>query len=245
MRLQLSFVSTVALALFAVAKPHEPRCDSDTTEVPPSTPAYTHTHTHKPQPQPQPTYTPTVTWTRTRAPQTSTVTTTDWEPQPTVTVTRIATMTRTATETLRLTTTMAGGHPHHWSSSITGSITVVGTPAPTVHTYSSTATPSPTGSGSPGAGAGTGAIPPGECNTGSIQCCDQVQDAKSEQMSGIMSSLGIDPLSVTGLAGTSCSPIDILTLGGGDSCTQMPVCCNNNTYQGLINIGCVPILMQL
>ncbi|OSD00418.1 hypothetical protein PYCCODRAFT_1371254 [Trametes coccinea BRFM310] len=241
MRLQLSFVATAALALLAVAKPHEPRCDSDTTQVAPSTPAYTHTH----KPQPTPTYTPPATWTRTRAqPHTSTVTTTDWEPQPTVTVTWTATTTRTATQTETLTTSVVGGHPHHWSSSITGSITVVGTPAPTVHTHS-IATPSPTGSGSPGAGAGSGAIPPGECNTGSIQCCDQVQDAKSEQMSGIMSSLGIDPLGVTGLAGTSCSPIDILALGGGDSCTQMPVCCNNNTYQGLINIGCVPILLQL
>ncbi|CDO68554.1 hypothetical protein BN946_scf184998.g51 [Trametes cinnabarina] len=242
MRLQLSFISTAALALLASAKPHEPRCDSETTHVAPSTsPAYTHTtHTYKPQP----TYTPSAT--RTWRPQTSTVTTTDWEPQPTVTVFRTATTTRTATATETVTTGGAnGGHPHHWSSSVTGSFTIVGTPPPTTHTGTTTAAPSPTGSGSPGAGAGSGAIPAGECNTGSIQCCDQVQDAKSPQMSGIMSSLGIDPLGVTGLAGTSCSPIDILALGGGDSCTQMPVCCNNNTYQGLINIGCVPILLQL
>ncbi|KAI0325157.1 hypothetical protein GY45DRAFT_1207940, partial [Cubamyces sp. BRFM 1775] len=88
-------------------------------------------------------------------------------------------------------------------------------------------------------------ISAGECNTGSIQCCDQVEDAKSEQMSSIISSLGIDPLSAIGLAGTSCSPIDVLGLGGGSSCNQMPVCCNNNTFQGLINIGCVPIIVDL
>ncbi|KAI0366465.1 fungal hydrophobin, partial [Pilatotrama ljubarskyi] len=87
-------------------------------------------------------------------------------------------------------------------------------------------------------------IPAGECNTGSIQCCDQVQDAKSSQMSGILSSLGLDSSSITGLAGTSCSPIDVLALGGGTSCNQTPVCCNDNTYQGLINIGCVPIILQ-
>ncbi|KAI0631629.1 hypothetical protein C8Q77DRAFT_1127958 [Trametes polyzona] len=63
-------------------------------------------------------------------------------------------------------------------------------------------------------------------------------------MSSIISSLGLDSESFSGLAGTSCSPIDVLALGGGESCDQTPICCNNNTYQGLINIGCVPIILK-
>ncbi|RDX44329.1 hypothetical protein OH76DRAFT_1301733, partial [Lentinus brumalis] len=85
----------------------------------------------------------------------------------------------------------------------------------------------------------------GQCNTGEIQCCDSVKDSKSPEMSSVLSSLGIDITDDLGLSGTSCSPIDTLGLGGGTECNQKPVCCNNNTYQGLINIGCVPIDLEL
>ncbi|KAI0739587.1 hydrophobin [Daedaleopsis nitida] len=64
-------------------------------------------------------------------------------------------------------------------------------------------------------------------------------------MSSIISSLGIKLEDALGLAGTSCSPVDVLSLGGGVECNQKPVCCSNNTYQGLINIGCVPINIEL
>ncbi|KAI1789334.1 fungal hydrophobin-domain-containing protein [Ganoderma leucocontextum] len=100
-----------------------------------------------------------------------------------------------------------------------------------------TVTVSSTPSASPGPG--------GECNTGSLQCCDTVAPASSPDMSGILSALGVavDVLNGLGdgLVGTSCSPISALSLGGGVECNQSPMCCNNNTYQGLINIGCVPI----
>ena len=56
--------------------------------------------------------------------------------------------------------------------------------------------------------------PVGQCNTGQIQCCDQVKDSKSPEISSILSSLGIDLTDELGLAGTSCSPIDTLSLGG-------------------------------
>ncbi|PIL32632.1 hypothetical protein GSI_05336 [Ganoderma sinense ZZ0214-1] len=85
----------------------------------------------------------------------------------------------------------------------------------------------------------------GECNTGPLQCCDTVVPASSPGMSSILAVLGVglDVLNGLGdaLVGTSCSPISALSLGGGVECNQTPVCCNNNTYQGLINIGCVPI----
>ncbi|OJT09227.1 Fruiting body protein SC1 [Trametes pubescens] len=184
MQFKLSLLATTALALVAVAKPHEPRCDSHTTTSTYTPPTSTWT--------PTTTWTPTPTWTP--APPKPT-TTTKWQPQPTVTITETTTRTSTETETI---STGRSSHPHY---------------SPTSSSRWSSPTPTPT---SPGASTPTG-IPAGECNTGSIQCCDQVQDSKSEHMSNIISSLGILPESATGLAGTSCSPINVLALGGDES----------------------------
>ncbi|KAH9895768.1 fungal hydrophobin-domain-containing protein [Cubamyces lactineus] len=228
MRFNLSLVVSVSLAVLAVAKPHQQRHgsrDCDSTHTTHSSTSWSTRRTSTP------------TWAPSRP---STVTTTEWEPEPTVTVTRTETTTKTATTTT-VSTERSGGNTHRQSSSLPGSLTVAS--APPQSSPTATALPSAT-SGSSSSGS-SGAIPAGECNTGSIQCCDQVEDAKSDQMSSIISSLGIDPLSAIGLAGTSCSPIDVLGLGGGTSCNQMPVCCNNNTFQGLINIGCVPIIVDL
>ena len=72
-------------------------------------------------------------------------------------------------------------------------------------------------SAAPGGGGGGGGG--GECNTGPIQCCDKVAPANSDEMSSIISAIGIgtDVLNGLGdgLVGTSCSPIDVLSLGGG------------------------------
>ena len=54
------------------------------------------------------------------------------------------------------------------------------------------------------------------CSTGPIQCCDRVADAqKDEEMSGILAGLGVPLGDGLGLAGTSCSPINVLAVGGG------------------------------
>lgn len=49
------------------------------------------------------------------------------------------------------------------------------------------------------------------CNTGSVQCCNSVQDAKSAQVTQIAALLGIVLGDATGQAGLNCSPI---TAGG-------------------------------
>ncbi|KAL7284174.1 hypothetical protein ACG7TL_001456 [Trametes sanguinea] len=70
-----------------------------------------------------------------------------------------------------------------------------------------------------------------DCNTGPIQCCNQLQKSN-------------DPLSVvTTFIGIGCSPISVIGGAVGAKCTQDPVCCQNNNVGGLISLGCVPVIL--
>ncbi|EIN05963.1 fungal hydrophobin [Punctularia strigosozonata HHB-11173 SS5] len=83
-----------------------------------------------------------------------------------------------------------------------------------------------------------------QCNTGSIQCCNSVHDSKSSALSGLFNLLGINAGDVTGQVGVTCSPISAVGVGG-DSCNASPVCCENNNFNGLVALGCVPISLSL
>ncbi|KAI9063613.1 fungal hydrophobin [Trametes sanguinea] len=74
---------------------------------------------------------------------------------------------------------------------------------------------------------GATAVPRGgsECNTGPIQCCDEKYD-------GILGIFG------------QCSPLNVIGVGGGASCSGTPVCCQNNNVGGLISVGCVPVVLN-
>ncbi|KAG0699107.1 hydrophobin [Suillus ampliporus] len=86
---------------------------------------------------------------------------------------------------------------------------------------------------------------PSQCNTGSIQCCDSVsKSGESGSLDELLSLLGL-VIPVGTSCGMSCSPITVIGTGGGASCNQQPVCCENNEYNGLINIGCSPINIYL
>ncbi|TFK75523.1 fungal hydrophobin [Pluteus cervinus] len=81
--------------------------------------------------------------------------------------------------------------------------------------------------------------PSGQCNTGSVQCCNEVQRADSSGMSGLLGLLGV-VISGGSLVGTNCSPISAIGLGG-NSCNSQPVCCSNNNFNGLVALGCSPV----
>ncbi|KAG2364775.1 hypothetical protein BDR07DRAFT_1607878 [Suillus spraguei] len=85
----------------------------------------------------------------------------------------------------------------------------------------------------------------GECNTGTISCCDSTYAYGSPSLTKITSGLGITLDPFEGLAGYDCSPISVIGAGSGSVCTQQPVCCSGNTYYGIINIGCSPIDIYL
>ncbi|KIJ27926.1 hypothetical protein M422DRAFT_190367 [Sphaerobolus stellatus SS14] len=84
-----------------------------------------------------------------------------------------------------------------------------------------------------------------DCNLGEAYCCNSVGQANT--LSGVSTVLTLldivlDP--ITAIVGLSCSPISVgifSSAGGGANCAQQPVCCTNNSFNGLINIGCVPV----
>ncbi|KIJ41356.1 hypothetical protein M422DRAFT_141541, partial [Sphaerobolus stellatus SS14] len=81
-----------------------------------------------------------------------------------------------------------------------------------------------------------------QCNTGDAQCCNTVGAANSLPGAGVVLGLldvVLQDLSV--VVGLGCTPITIIGLGQGANCAQQPVCCTDNNFNGLINIGCTPI----
>ncbi|KAJ2923789.1 hypothetical protein H1R20_g13305, partial [Candolleomyces eurysporus] len=81
-----------------------------------------------------------------------------------------------------------------------------------------------------------------QCNGGAVTCCNQVQQATSmdKSMTKLLSLAGADVNNLTGLVGSNCSPVNVLAGGTGGSCVGQQVCCQNNYYNGLINVGCSP-----
>ncbi|KAH9848261.1 fungal hydrophobin-domain-containing protein [Lenzites betulinus] len=81
-----------------------------------------------------------------------------------------------------------------------------------------------------------------QCNTGPIQCCNDVQSSESEKVQSLAGLLGM-VLKPNTMVGLQCSPINVIGVGSGNSCSAHTVCCENNSRGGLINIGCVPIML--
>ncbi|KAH8822405.1 fungal hydrophobin [Flagelloscypha sp. PMI_526] len=79
---------------------------------------------------------------------------------------------------------------------------------------------------------------PGQCNVGKVQCCNSVTRANDKTASLIASLLGI-VLPTNAAVGLNCSPLSVIGVGG-NSCNTQPVCCENNSFNGLIAIGCTP-----
>ncbi|RPD65516.1 hypothetical protein L226DRAFT_557796 [Lentinus tigrinus ALCF2SS1-7] len=99
------------------------------------------------------------------------------------------------------------------------------------------------GSGSSGSGSGSsGSVPAGDCNTGPVQCCNQTFDTQHHSPDLLTGLLGVDVGDLTGLLAVQCSPINIIGIGGVQ-CDATPVCCSNTASGGLVNIGCVPVIL--
>ncbi|KJA19754.1 hypothetical protein HYPSUDRAFT_143333 [Hypholoma sublateritium FD-334 SS-4] len=94
------------------------------------------------------------------------------------------------------------------------------------------ATPTPQGAGS------------NQCNTGSAQCCQSVQQSDSASLSGLLSLLGIVLQGLAIPVGVTCSPITVVGVSG-TSCIAQPVCCTNNSFNGIVALGCTPINVNL
>ncbi|KAF9045355.1 hydrophobin-251 [Panaeolus papilionaceus] len=84
----------------------------------------------------------------------------------------------------------------------------------------------------------------GDCDTGSINCCNSTMQSSITSLTSLSSLLGIALPDIGGLIGLSCSPLSILG-AGGNSCSAQPVCCTNNSFNGLVALGCTPININL
>ncbi|KAF9552094.1 fungal hydrophobin [Agrocybe pediades] len=87
-------------------------------------------------------------------------------------------------------------------------------------------------------------IPAGQCTTGPIQCCASTGHSDDTTISKLLGLLGVVVQDVTALIGVTCSPISVIGIGG-NSCTAQPVCCTNNSFGGLVALGCTPVDLSL
>ncbi|KAF9462399.1 fungal hydrophobin-domain-containing protein [Collybia nuda] len=84
-----------------------------------------------------------------------------------------------------------------------------------------------------------------KCNTGEIQCCQSLHQSQQEGVTKLVTLLGAGVQGVKTMVGTNCSPLSVVGVGSGASCTQQPVCCEENKFNGLIAIGCTPANIAL
>ncbi|CAA7260093.1 unnamed protein product [Cyclocybe aegerita] len=83
-----------------------------------------------------------------------------------------------------------------------------------------------------------------ECTTGPVQCCNSVQSANDPAAAALLGLLGIVVQDVTVQVGLTCTPITVI--GGADnSCSAQTVCCENNTYDGVVALGCTTSTINL
>ncbi|TEB19294.1 fungal hydrophobin [Coprinellus micaceus] len=85
--------------------------------------------------------------------------------------------------------------------------------------------------------------PVSQCNTGPVQCCNSVQSASAPALVSLLALLGIavaDQVRV----GVTCSPISVIGLPG-NACSAQPVCCTNNSFNGIVALGCVAVNINL
>ncbi|KAF8055412.1 hydrophobin-251 [Lyophyllum atratum] len=78
----------------------------------------------------------------------------------------------------------------------------------------------------------------------STSCCNSVQNADDKSVAGILGFLGVAVQGLTGQVGLTCNPISGIGIGG-NSCASQPVCCTDNSFNGVIALGCSPINVNL
>ncbi|KAI1784171.1 fungal hydrophobin-domain-containing protein [Ganoderma leucocontextum] len=82
----------------------------------------------------------------------------------------------------------------------------------------------------------------GSCNTGPMQCCNTVGQSNDPAVTqGLPALLQVVLRGLNVPIGLNCDPITVIGAGFSSSCKAQPVCCENNSVGGLVNIGCVPV----
>ncbi|PVG02900.1 hydrophobin [Serendipita vermifera] len=75
------------------------------------------------------------------------------------------------------------------------------------------------------------------CNVGQAQCCQQVKKSSDKSIKNLAGLVGVILPVEDVMVGLQCSPI-LNIVGTNSGCSANPVCCSNNNFNGLINVGC-------
>ncbi|KAI0657122.1 hydrophobin 1 [Cubamyces menziesii] len=81
------------------------------------------------------------------------------------------------------------------------------------------------------------------CSTGDLQCCNSTEMADSAKGAALLALLGIVLQDTNVLLGVNCSPITVVGVGSGGSCSAHAVCCSDNSHGSAVSIGCVPVTL--
>ncbi|KAJ9396391.1 fungal hydrophobin [Paecilomyces variotii] len=78
-------------------------------------------------------------------------------------------------------------------------------------------------------------------------CCETIANTDDTNVASTLSKIGVSPEEAKGPVGLTCTPITTLgeVVDLGTRCNSNAVCCSNNTYNGLINFGCIPINLNI
>ncbi|KAL1721390.1 hydrophobin 6 [Schizophyllum commune] len=77
-----------------------------------------------------------------------------------------------------------------------------------------------------------------QCSSGTLQCCESTTKSSDIDRVHLSSLLGVDVGSITGLIGKNCSPVSVVGVGAGSTCDAQTVCCDGDSFDGLVNLGC-------
>ncbi|PPR03591.1 hypothetical protein CVT26_006132 [Gymnopilus dilepis] len=79
------------------------------------------------------------------------------------------------------------------------------------------------------------------CNTGTVQCCDSLNEPTSSAVAGVLGLVGVALSDVTAQVGLHCNPITAIGAGTGANCNASPACCDKVYSNSLVGINCTPI----
>ncbi|KAF5315364.1 hypothetical protein D9619_007111 [Psilocybe cf. subviscida] len=83
-----------------------------------------------------------------------------------------------------------------------------------------------------------------QCNVGQLACCNSVESSESPAASLLLGLLGVVLDGVVTQVGITCTPPTVIGIAG-QSCTTQAVCCENNSFNGVIAVGCNPANVNL
>ncbi|KAI0689218.1 fungal hydrophobin-domain-containing protein [Cerioporus squamosus] len=84
---------------------------------------------------------------------------------------------------------------------------------------------------------------PASTPTSGAQCCASTGSTSDPAFVKELGLLGVIVEGVDVLVGLTCSPITVVGVGSGESCSGTTVTCTDNQFLPLVGIGCVPITL--